>query len=214
MTTLAQTERDALCDTLERVGPDAPTLCDPWRSVDLTAHLAVRERRPDAAAGIAVSALEGHSESVMQAYAARPWAELVGLVRSGPPWWSPVRIPAVDGAVNLGEFLIHHEDLLRAESAGPQRELATEVEESVWRTLVRLAPLMFRRSPAGVVLVSDLGRTAARKPSNSHATVVLRGAPMELLLTAYGRARVADVDIRGADPDVAALLGSPLGLGG
>src|SRR5690349_11008507 len=48
----ARTERAALCDLLVTVGPDAPTLCEGWTTRDLAAHLAVRDRRPDAAAGI------------------------------------------------------------------------------------------------------------------------------------------------------------------
>ena len=45
MTNYAQTERQALCDTMERVGPDAPTLCHPWRVRELAAHLVIRETR-------------------------------------------------------------------------------------------------------------------------------------------------------------------------
>ena len=36
---VARLEREALCDTLLALGPDAPTLCDPWRTRDLAAHL-------------------------------------------------------------------------------------------------------------------------------------------------------------------------------
>src|SRR5262249_60545235 len=42
----------ALCDTLERVGPAAPTLCEGWTTADLAAHLVVRERKPLAGPGI------------------------------------------------------------------------------------------------------------------------------------------------------------------
>ena len=47
MTHLAELERAALCDTLEAVGPDVPTLCDPWTTAELAAHLVIRDRRPD-----------------------------------------------------------------------------------------------------------------------------------------------------------------------
>ena len=49
MTGHAARERQALCDTLERVGPAAPTLCDPWSSAELAAHLVIRDSRPDLA---------------------------------------------------------------------------------------------------------------------------------------------------------------------
>ena len=52
--TAAQRERSALVDTLRAVGPDAPTLCDGWKTRDLAAHLVVRERRLDATPGIMV----------------------------------------------------------------------------------------------------------------------------------------------------------------
>ena len=45
-------ERRELCDLLEEVGPDAPTLCEGWTTFDLAAHLAVRERDLRAAPGI------------------------------------------------------------------------------------------------------------------------------------------------------------------
>ena len=44
-------ERRALCELLDETGPDAPTLCEGWTTGDLAAHLVLRERRPDAAAG-------------------------------------------------------------------------------------------------------------------------------------------------------------------
>ncbi len=46
-------ERRALCALLDETGPDAPTLCEGWTTGDLAAHLVLRERRPDAAAGVA-----------------------------------------------------------------------------------------------------------------------------------------------------------------
>lgn len=49
---LLRKERQALCDTLASLGPDAPTLCEGWTTADLAAHLMVREREPLAAAGI------------------------------------------------------------------------------------------------------------------------------------------------------------------
>ncbi len=51
MSTFAKRERLLLADLLETAGPDAPTLCEGWRTRDLAAHVVVRERRPDAAGG-------------------------------------------------------------------------------------------------------------------------------------------------------------------
>ncbi len=58
-------ERAALCDTLDKYGPDAPTLCVGWTTLDLAAHLVAREARSDAALGLVVPPLAGHLQNVM-----------------------------------------------------------------------------------------------------------------------------------------------------
>src|SRR5690349_13654553 len=93
---VAKDERNALCDLFTEVGPDAPTLCEGWLTRDLAAHLVLRERRMDAAPGILIKPLAGYTRRVQDGYAARPWAGLVDLVRSGPPRYSPTVIGAVD----------------------------------------------------------------------------------------------------------------------
>ncbi|MEP6856586.1 MAG: TIGR03085 family metal-binding protein [Pedococcus sp.] len=213
MTHLARLERDALCDTFLSTGPDAPTLCSPWTTADLAAHLVVRERRPDLAPGIWLSALASRLEQGQAAYAARPWPELVDLVRSGPPVWSPARLAPVDDTVNLVELVIHHEDVLRGDEApGPRRTLSQRESRAVWASLTRLGRLLFRRSPVGVVLRDPDGVSVHVRATTELGTVVLEGAPVELLLAAYGRRRVAEVEVTGSDEAVDALWNAPLGL--
>ncbi len=212
MTHFAARERQALCDTLERVGPDAPTLCEGWAAADLAAHLVVRERRPDLALGLLVPALGDRLEAGQGATASRPWPELVRLVRTGPPAWSPVRLPWLDEKVNAVEMFIHHEDVLRGDGTrGPVRELDPADERLLWAALRRTGRLLFRRSRVGVVLVCDEGRAAVRPPTEAGA-VVLTGAPGELLLLASGRGRAADVEVSGSAEATAALGESALGL--
>jgi len=105
MTRFARSERQSLCDTFERVGPDAPTLCSPWLTRDLAAHLVVRERRPDVAAGIVLPALASRLEQVQKGYVAWDWPRLVNEVRSGPPVWSPASLAMVDEAMNTAECM-------------------------------------------------------------------------------------------------------------
>ena len=62
MTRHAQSERLQLCDELDRLGPDAPTLCEGWDTRDLAAHLVIREGRPDLAVGTVVPFLSGRLE--------------------------------------------------------------------------------------------------------------------------------------------------------
>src|SRR3712207_341338 len=117
-TSLAARERAALADLLEKQGPDAPTCCEGWTTAHLAAHLVVRDSRPDALAGFGVEKLSAANPLTRWSHrvedrvrAGTPYAELVSKVRSGPPVWSPVRLPAFDRALNTAEFVIHHEDV-------------------------------------------------------------------------------------------------------
>lgn len=206
---LAQQQRQALCDTALAVGPDAPTLCSPWTVKDLLAHLVIRERRPDTLPGIGVSAFAGHTDKVQDEFAARDFADLVDLVRQGPPKWAPTAIPAVDNAINTTEFVIHHEDIRRAQPDWSPAEMSSQTEQGVWDSLKRIAKISYRQAPTGVVLVSPgYGRMLAHRPSAGRASVVLTGAPVELILHAFGRTGVAQIDITGDEADVAALADS------
>ena len=208
----AQDERAALCETFVRVGPDAPTLCNPWATAELAAHLVIRERRPDLATGIWLPGMAGRTEEAQRVYAAMPWTELVDLVRSGPPAWSPLRLGPLDEAVNLIEFYVHHEDVLRAEAVGPQRTVSADLEAALWGRLTRLGKVLFRRSRTGVMLLApDHGRYAAHGPTDL-GTVILQGPPSELMLAAYGRAQVAAVEPQGSPEAIDALMKSRLGF--
>src|SRR6266496_1286185 len=134
-------ERAALCDLFEELGPDEPTLCEGWRTRDLAAHLVVRERRPDAAAGIMLKPFAGYTRHVQDGYAGKPWAELVELVRSGPPALSPTRIPAVDRLVNSVELFIHHEDVRRAQPSWQPRDPDPERDAVTWAAVKRTGRL-------------------------------------------------------------------------
>lgn len=152
---VAAAERSALCDTFLEVGPDAPTLCSPWRTRDLAAHLVLREHRPDLAVGFFVPRLaERRDREQHELATATEWSQLVARVRSGPPPWHPTQIGAIDEAVNALEFFIHHEDVLRAEPDFVARRLSAEVEAGVWTALKRTAKLIFRKVDAGLVLAA------------------------------------------------------------
>ncbi len=130
MSRFARSERQELADLLLAVGPAAPTLDEGWTTRDLAAHLVVRERRPDAAAGILLPPLRGHGERVRTGLAAHPYERLVELVRR-PPWWSPVSNPLVHEPANLLEFFIHHEDVRRASPDWHPRALATDLQAAL-----------------------------------------------------------------------------------
>ncbi|WP_433263819.1 TIGR03085 family metal-binding protein [Actinosynnema sp. CS-041913] len=197
---VARDERRLLTELFAEVGPDAPTLCDPWRTKDLAAHLVLRERRPDAAAGILLKPLARHTQKVQDAYAAKPWAELVALVRTGPPKWSPYAL--LDELVNSVEYFVHHEDVRRARSDWEPRSPDPARDAVLWKGLRSAARLTYRNSPVAVVLRRPDGESATVKAGPN--PVVLTGQVSELLLHAFGRDRV-DVEYDGDPDDVKAV---------
>ena len=208
---VVQAERNALCDSLLTLGPDAPTLCDPWRTRDLAAHLVLREHRPDLASGIWFAPLEGHMERGQAALAAGDYTALVERVRSGPPRWSPTHFARVDALFNTTELVIHHEDALRGDGAvGPRRQVPDRTSRATLSALRKSASLMFRRAGVGVRLEAPGADPITAGKGASVVTVT--GAPVELLLVASGRMRVADVILDGAPEDVETLKNARLGV--
>ncbi|MEZ0493008.1 TIGR03085 family metal-binding protein [Kineococcus sp. TBRC 1896] len=195
----ARRERDGLCETALRVGPEAPTLCAGWDVRDLLVHLAVRDNRPDAALGEALAPLRPHRDKVVSELASQPFDELVERVRSGPH--GPLRVRALDGLVNTAEFFVHHEDVLRAQPGWGPRELPRAQEDALWRTARVLGRVAYRRCPVGVVLVTPTGpRAVVRSGAES---VAVTGPVAELLLHAFGRRTRALVHVEGTPGAVA-----------
>ncbi|MCO1576646.1 TIGR03085 family metal-binding protein [Crossiella sp. SN42] len=196
---IARTERRELVELFTALGPDAPTLCGDWRTRDLAAHLVLRERRPDAAPGIALSVFAGHTQRVQEEFAAKPWAELLELIRAGPPWYSPFGLPGLEDLVNGAEYFIHHEDVRRAQPGWEPRELD---QEPLWRTVRMSARLTYRKSPVGLVLQRPDGQRAVVKKGPSPVTIV--GEPAELLMHSFGRDQ-ARVELQGEARAVAVV---------
>jgi uncharacterized protein (TIGR03085 family) len=196
-TTLAQQERQTLCDLLVELGPEAPTLCAGWMTADLAAHLVVRERRPDSGPGLVWPPLAAHTDKVRRSVRDRTsWEDLVATVRRGPP--SLLR--PFDGAMNTVEFFIHVEDVRRAQSGWEPRPLSPEMADALW---TRLGPGgMAKKVPATVVLASP-GRP--EKEGGTGQRVVVTGDPGELTMFGAGRQGAARVEITG-DADLAAQL--------
>jgi uncharacterized protein (TIGR03085 family) len=210
----ARDERSALCALLDETGPGAPTLCEGWRTVDLAAHLVLRERRPDAAAGVMGGPLAAYTQRVQRTLVARtPYPHLVDEVRTGPPSLSVFRIPGMDDRLNMVEYFVHHEDVRRAADGWEPRELSSSVMEALWQRL-RMAKLVLRKAPVGVELVRDdlpasLGGQRVRITAKARTPVVtVAGSPAELTLWALGRTGAARVRFEGSEPDVRKLADS------
>ncbi|GHG17552.1 TIGR03085 family protein [Streptomyces filamentosus] len=195
---------------MEAAGPDAPTLCEGWRTRDLAAHVVVRERRPDAAAGTLVPALKERLQRVQDEFAAKPYEELLQLVRTGPPRFSPFTIKQVDEGANVVEFYVHAEDVRRAQPGWSARELDPVFADALWSRLERGARLLGRKAPVGLVLRRPNGQTVVAHKGTPVVTV--SGEPGELTMYLYGRTEVAKVGLEG-DPDAIELLSTTKQLG-
>jgi uncharacterized protein (TIGR03085 family) len=194
---LAARERRALADLLDELGPDAPTCCAGWTTAHLAAHLVVRDSRPDAMPGLGVERFWPGGPLSRWSHRAEarlregtPYPEVVRRVRSGPPAWSPVRLPAVDRLLNTSEFTIHHEDVRRAQESWKPRALPRADQDTLWSAVTTFSraarrPLLLRRSDAPGV-EQRVGSGAAR---------TVTGEPLELLLWLSGRGSVACVDV-------------------
>jgi uncharacterized protein (TIGR03085 family) len=209
----ARHERRELADLLAAVGPDAATLDEGWTTRDLAAHLVIRERRPDAAIGIVVRPLAAHSEKVRRQVAAGPWGDLVNLVRTGPPRWSPAAIEPIDRLTNTVEFYVHHEDVRRAIDDWSPRPVDGDLEHELWRRLKPMSRVLARKAPVGLVLRRSNGdEVTAKKPGPDGATVTVTGPASELLLFTYGRQAHARVELTASDGDAARLRDAALGF--
>ena len=182
--TAAQRERAALVETMRAVGPDAPTLCGDWTTRDLAAHLVVRERRLDAAPGIAIPFLAGYTAKVQNEVAqSSDWDDLLDKIASGPPLLSPFKI--LDPVANMGEMFIHHEDVRRAQTGWEPRVLDDATAKALSRGLAIMARLTLAKAPARVIVRTPQGKelvTVGQGP-----TLTVTGEPPELLLFISGR---------------------------
>jgi uncharacterized protein (TIGR03085 family) len=209
VTRYAKLERAALADTLESVGPDAPTLCTGWATRDLAAHLLVRERHPIAAAGILGGPLAGYAERRQKSIAKRNFAELLAQLRN-PPVWSPTSNPLADEAFNLLEMYIHHEDVRRAQPGWRPRAIDPGLSNALWSVVRRTGRLALRRFQAAVVI--DAPEHDRISAGAGGTEVCVRGKPEELAMFLSGRQAVADVTLTGPDELTERLRTAKLGV--
>jgi uncharacterized protein (TIGR03085 family) len=202
--TLAQKERNTLCDLFVECGSKAPTLCEGWLTADLAAHLVVRERRPDSGPGLVWPPLAGYTDKVRRAVRDRtPWEKLVENVRQGPP----LLLRPFDGPMNTVEFFIHVEDVRRAQEGWEPRPISPELADALW---ARVGPGgMAKKVPATIVITSP-GR--ADKESGTGPRLTLAGHPGELTMFGAGRQGAANVEISGDAELAAQLRGASLGV--
>jgi uncharacterized protein (TIGR03085 family) len=174
----------------------------------LAAHLVVRERRLDATPGIMLPFLSGYTEKVQDKVGrSNSWDDLLGLVSSGPPIYSPFKL--LDPVANLGEMFIHHEDVRRAVAGWEPRVLDSATAGLLRRQLGLMSRLLLNKLPAQVILRTPAGERIARVGRGD--TVTITGEPQELLLFVVGRDAVR-VEFDGQPQAIAAVQAAPRGL--
>lgn len=195
-------ERVAFAVTLETVGPDAPTLCHPWTSADLAAHVASLDRLAGVPTflgrqlvgrfGLRLNEPAVRFPALASA-AIRPtrgrgfeWA--VGRLRGEPP---PLLLRPSVSAVGLFEVWVHHQDVLRAN--GRRNETSPDLGETIgW--LLRYQRRALR--DIELRLVADDGRQWS---AGAGAEVEIGGPVPELVLWIAGRTQATHVSTSGND---------------
>ena len=208
---LDATEREMLCDLMEELGPNGPTILESWTTRDLAAHLVIREHDYSAAPGLVVPGPWGRfAERRRQALAQTDYSALIATIRSGPPRGF-FRIGWVRRGPNLNEFFVHHEDVRRANGFDVRTGTAA-LDDSLWRN-VGLAPWFLARRLRGVGLeLERAGTGQILRARRGQPTVRLTGRSGELLLYLFGRQHAARVEVRGPADAVQAVTRAQFGI--
>jgi uncharacterized protein (TIGR03085 family) len=202
-------ERVQLCELLLQLGPDAPTCCEGWTTLDMAAHLVLRERDLRAMPGILIGGrFEAGLDKLMAKAKASGFDALVAKVRSGPPI-GPMAVPGLRTLTNLNEYYVHHEDVRRANGLGPRTD-RPELQDALWSLTRRGARLQLRKVRAGV----ELERAGGEVVRGRKGQLVCRitGEPGEIALYLNGRRGPAEVQITGDPEAIAAVERADLGL--
>jgi uncharacterized protein (TIGR03085 family) len=204
-------ERAQLADLLDELGPGAPTLLAPWTARDLAAHLVLRERDYLAGPGLILPGAWGRwAERRRRALALRDFTWLIATFRSGPPPGF-FRIGWVRRLPSLNEFLVHHEDLRRANGRGP-RTNKQALDEALWRNVGRAPWFLARRLRGAGLELQWAGTAKTVRARRGEPTARVTGPLGELLLYLFGRQGAAHVEVSGPDAAVDAARRTHFGM--
>ncbi|MCL4449526.1 MAG: TIGR03085 family metal-binding protein [Actinobacteria bacterium] len=226
-------EREMLCQTLQEVGPNGPTLCQGWNASDLAAHLLVREHNPLTLPGMAFDKafggiLAGYTSAAMRRAQLSGFDDMISRLRLGPPLLYRMKGPSA--LINLAENWIHHEDLLRADDTGTcaacdHKEQHRELDDTLWKVIgfygyiasLRLKGVSLRLLGADGQskhigksrVISHGGDKAGNGESN---VVTLEGAPGDIVLYLTGRQKAASISVDASPHAMEILNSAKLGL--
>lgn len=186
--------RDDFCELLLRVGPQAPTLCEGWDAHHLAAHVWGMTHDVLSWPGIVLPVFGGLTERRLQrAMTAMSFPELVAEIGR----LDGFRCMPGDGREGhrhaLGEFVVHTEDVRRADDL-PPAELSPALAEALWLRVQKVSRQLHRRRHGGLVLVRTDGDSTPVVIAEGPGKVV-SGPVLELLLWAHRRRGHADVTV-------------------
>lgn len=206
-------ERLALCGLLEELGPEAPTLIEGWTAKDLAAHLVLRDRDPVAGPCLVLPGpFQGIAERRRATLAQRNSFEgLVGRIRSGPPPGF-FRLGWVRSVPSLNEYFVHHEDLRRANGLGPRDTLTPALDVALWGNVLLAGGYLSRRVHGAGLEVAWAGTEKMHTVRRREPHARLSGAPGEILLYLFGRARAAETTLTGSREAVGVIERTHFGM--
>ncbi|WP_082600727.1 maleylpyruvate isomerase family mycothiol-dependent enzyme [Nocardioides sp. Soil777] len=192
-------ERRSFAASFRDADPDAPTLCDGWTTRHLLAHVVQREHAILRNIWDQVTTKSPGEERFMRSLVTKAgsphgYAVLVDTLEAGPSRHS--LMGRFDETLNLLEYVVHHEDLRRGSGPVPHRTLHEEEVRELWRRARPILTRAYRKAPVAVRLEPD--DSALTAIGNHSSGVVLSGAPLELVLHAFGRRQAADIGIQGS----------------
>jgi uncharacterized protein (TIGR03085 family) len=206
-------ERTALCDLLEELGAEVPTLIEGWTAHDIAAHLVLRESDPVAGPCMVLPepfprVAERRRVGLVQR---REFEWLVEQIRLGPPPGF-FRLGWVRSFPNLNEFFVHQEDVRRANGLGPRDTLTSAMQVALWRNARRGSHYLSRRLRHVGLEIEWAGTTECLTVREGEPTARLTGPPGELLLYLFGRPAAAQIEVTGTATAVATVRRAHFGM--
>lgn len=198
MDSLGCRERNAFAASLLEVGPDAPTCCAGWTAEDICIHLVLFQNRPDTWAGHALGDRSPRARSfydrLVDTERSRRWPELVERLRCGPRF-GPLALPAVRDRMFLREYIVHHEDVRRANGL-PPRTNVDDLQIAAWKKLPGFVRMVQPRQSGVDATWPGRERQSLRRGGRR---VELVGEPIDILLLLFGRSGASEVQVQGPD---------------
>ncbi len=206
--TWVEEERRSFAASFRAADPNAPTLCAGWTTRHLLAHVVQREHAILRNIWDQVTTRTPGEERFMRrlvdnAGTPEGYAALVDRFAAGPSRHS--LMGRFDEALNLLEYVVHHEDLRRGSGPVPPRALSEEELEELWRRATPILKRAYRKAPVGVRLEPTGGALIAIGSEPSRVT--LTGEPLELVLHAFGRRGAAEIRMEGSAEDLSSFTG-------